>query len=85
MADDRLLTSSSSRAEVQLDSANMIRIGPNSEVRFAGMDVRSFQIQVAAGTVTFRALRAQPGASGSGHSQRGRSSAAAGRVSRDGA
>jgi FecR protein len=57
MADDRLLTSSNARAEVQLDSANMIRIGPNSEVRFTGMDVKSFQIQVAAGTVTFRTLR----------------------------
>jgi len=57
MADDRLLTSSNGRAEVQLDSANMIRIGPNSEVRFTGMDVRSFQIQVAMGTVTFRTLR----------------------------
>jgi hypothetical protein len=57
MADDRLLTSSTSRAEVQLDSANMIRIGPSSEVRFTAMDVRSFQIQIAAGTVTFRTLR----------------------------
>jgi hypothetical protein len=58
MADDRLLTSSSSRAEVELDSSNMIRVGPNSEVRFVAMDVKSFQIQVAAGTVTFRTLRA---------------------------
>jgi hypothetical protein len=57
MADDRLLTSSNGRAEVQLDSANMIRVGPNSEVRFTGMDVKSFQVQVAAGTVTFRTLR----------------------------
>ena len=57
MADDRLLTSSTGRAEVELDSANMIRIGPNSEVRFTGMDVRSFQVQVATGTVTFRTLR----------------------------
>jgi len=57
MADDRLLTSSNARAEVQLDAANMIRIGPNSEVRFTGMDVKSFQVQVATGTVTFRTLR----------------------------
>jgi FecR protein len=57
MADDRLLTGSTSRAEVQLDSSNMIRVGPNSEVRFVAMDVKSFQIQVAAGTVTFRTLR----------------------------
>jgi FecR protein len=57
MADDRLLTSSSGRAEVELDSSNVIRIGPNSEVRFTAMDVKSFQIQVATGTVTFRTLR----------------------------
>ena len=57
MADDRILTGSYSRAEVQLDFANLIRIGPNAEVRFTGMDVRSYQIQVAAGTVTFRVLR----------------------------
>jgi FecR protein len=58
MADDRVLTSASSRAEVELDSANVLRIGPNSDVRFAAMDTRSFQIQVGAGTVTFRTLRA---------------------------
>jgi uncharacterized protein DUF6600/FecR-like protein len=57
MADDRLLTGSSSSAEVQLDYANVIRIAPNSEVRFTGMDVRGFQMQVAAGMVTFRVLR----------------------------
>jgi hypothetical protein len=58
MADDRLLTTSSSRAEVELDASNVLRIGPSSEVRFTAMDVHSFQIQVAAGTVTFRTLRA---------------------------
>jgi len=57
MADDRLLTGSAGRAEVEFDSSNMIRIGANSEVRFAAMDVKSFQIQIAAGTVTFRTLR----------------------------
>jgi hypothetical protein len=58
MADDRLLTSSSSRAEVQLDHGNMIRVGPNSEVRFVGLDLRNSQVQIAVGTVTFRVLRA---------------------------
>ena len=57
MADDRLLTSSSSRAEVQLDHGNMLRIGPNSEVRFVGLDLRNSQLQIAAGTVTFRVMR----------------------------
>ena len=57
MANDSILTSSSSRAEVQLDYGNLLRIGPNSEVRFTGLDVKAYQIQVAAGTVTFRILR----------------------------
>jgi len=57
MANDSILTSSSSRAEVQLDWANLVRIGPNSEVRFSGLDIKGFQIQVAAGTVTYRILR----------------------------
>ncbi len=57
MANDAVLTGSASRAEVQLDWGNLVRIAPNSEVRFTGLDVKSFQIQVAAGTVTFRVLR----------------------------
>src|SRR5579871_1339286 len=57
MADDRVLTGASARAEIQLDFANFARIGPNSEVRFTGMDVKNFQMQVAAGTVTLRVLR----------------------------
>ena len=57
MADDRLLTSTTARAEVQLDHANMVRVAPNSEVRFAALDRAGFQLQIAAGMVTFRVLR----------------------------
>ena len=57
MADDRVLTGTSARAEIQLDFANFVRIGPNSEVRFSGMDVKNYQMQIAAGTVTLRVLR----------------------------
>ena len=57
MAGDTLLTNSSSRAEIQLDYGKVLRVGPNSEVRFSGMDIKSFQVQIAAGTVTFRVLR----------------------------
>lgn len=56
-AGDAILTGSSSRGEVELDFANMIRFSPNSEVRFAGMDIKNFQIQIASGTVTLRVLR----------------------------
>ncbi len=85
MADDRLLTSSNGRAEVQLDSANMLRIGANSEVRFTAMDTRSFQIQVAAGTVTFRTLRPSQAQVEVDTPSVGRSSFAGRRLSRDGA
>jgi hypothetical protein len=57
MADDSVLTSANSRAEVEFDSSNVIRIAPNSEVHFAALDIHTLQIQVAAGTVTFRTLR----------------------------
>ena len=57
MAGDALLTGSAGRGEVELDGANMLRFATNSEVRFAAMDVRGFQIQVAAGTVLLRVLR----------------------------
>ena len=57
MANDSVLTSSSARVEIQLDWANLLRVGPNSEVRFTGLDIRGYQIQVAAGTVMFRILR----------------------------
>ncbi|HEX5226455.1 MAG TPA: DUF6600 domain-containing protein [Bryobacteraceae bacterium] len=57
MADDHVLTSGSSRAEVELDASNVLRIGPNSDVRFAALDTNSAQIQVGAGTVLFRTLR----------------------------
>jgi len=56
MAGDSIMTSSSSRTEVQLDWANSIRIAPNSEVRFSALDIKSFQVQIAAGTATFRVL-----------------------------
>src|SRR5438105_3206564 len=57
VSQDRLLTSSSSRAEVQLDSANILRIGSNSEVRLNDVQYGRFQVQLAIGTVTFRVVR----------------------------
>src|SRR5271166_5884611 len=57
LAQDRVLTGSASRAEIQLDSANVIRAGANSEVRMAGLDRKNYQIQVATGIITFTVLR----------------------------
>ncbi len=54
---DRLLTGPASRAEIQLDFANFIRVGASAEVRMAELEYGRSQIQLAAGTITFRVLR----------------------------
>src|SRR6266851_851783 len=54
---DSLLTGSGSTAEIQFDSANMIRLGQNSEVRLTELAYHRAQMQVANGTATFRILR----------------------------
>jgi hypothetical protein len=54
---DRLLTGAASRAEVQLDYANFIRLNSNAEIRFAELEYQRYSIQLAAGTVTYRVLR----------------------------
>jgi hypothetical protein len=53
---DHLLTDEKSRAEIQLDWANFVRVAPESEVRLAELKDRDFLIQVSSGTVTFRVL-----------------------------
>ncbi|MGH9674240.1 MAG: DUF6600 domain-containing protein, partial [Bryobacteraceae bacterium] len=57
VVEDRLSTGPGSRAEVQFDHANMIRLSGHGEIRVAQLDYRRYQIQVARGTVTFRVLR----------------------------
>ncbi|HET9942605.1 MAG TPA: DUF6600 domain-containing protein, partial [Terriglobia bacterium] len=54
---DHLLTEIDSRAEIQLDWANFIRLAPESEVSLAELKDRDFLIQVSGGTATFRVLR----------------------------
>jgi hypothetical protein len=53
---DRVMTSSSSRAELQFDAATLLRVAPNSEVRIADLQYGHAQIQIALGTVTLRSL-----------------------------
>jgi hypothetical protein len=57
MVEDRVSTGSNSRAEVQFDSANLIRVGANAEIRLAELGLNHYHLQVAHGTVTFRVLR----------------------------
>jgi len=55
---DQISTGQNSRAEVQFDSANMLRLGGNAEIHMAQLEDRRYQIELAHGTVTFRVLRA---------------------------
>jgi hypothetical protein len=54
---DRVLTGTHSRAEVQFDWANMIRLTSNGEIRLNELEYKRYIIQIARGTVTFRVLR----------------------------
>jgi hypothetical protein len=57
VVEDRLTTGTGSRAEVQFDWANMIRLASSSEIRFSELEYHRYQVQVARGLVTFRVLR----------------------------
>jgi hypothetical protein len=57
LAQDHVQTSPGSRAEVQLDYANMIRIAPNTDVGFADLEYHRYQIQLGAGSIIYRVLR----------------------------
>ena len=57
LADDHISTAPNSRAEVQFDSANVLRIGGMTELRLAQLEAGRFQMELARGTVTFRVLR----------------------------
>src|SRR3954451_13253758 len=57
LSDDRISTAPNSRAEVQFDASNLIRIGGNAEVHLAQLEYGRFQLQIARGTVSYVVLR----------------------------
>lgn len=57
MTGDRVSTTAGARTEIQFDFANMIRLGPMSEVRMGQLQYRRYQVQVATGTVMFHVTR----------------------------
>lgn len=54
---DYVSTGSASRAEVQLDYSNLLRLDRNSSVRLASLEDRSFLVQIERGTATYSELR----------------------------
>jgi hypothetical protein len=59
VVNDRVFTGPNSRAELQFDYSNMIRLAANTEVRLAQIEQGKFVVQLARGLVTFRVLREQ--------------------------
>ncbi len=58
MSDDSIATAPNSRAEVQFDSANILRIGGNAQVHLTTLEAQRFQMEIARGTVTYTVLMA---------------------------
>ena len=58
MSDDSIATAPNSRAEVQFDSANILRIGGSAQVHLTTLESQRFQMEIAHGTATYTVLRA---------------------------
>ncbi len=54
---DRVYTGANSRAELQFDAANFVRLASNTEVRLTELVNRRYQMQLAEGMVTFAVVR----------------------------
>lgn len=54
---DRISTAPNSRAEVQFDSANLMRLGGNAVVDLATVEYGRYQVELAHGTLTYVVLR----------------------------
>jgi len=57
LADDHISTGPNSRAEVEFDSANLLRLGGTAEIRIAALEADRLQIELSHGTLTYRVLR----------------------------
>jgi hypothetical protein len=57
LADDRISTGANSRAEVEFDAANLLRIGGLAEIRISALEAGRLQLELSHGTVTYRLLR----------------------------
>ncbi|HXS94094.1 MAG TPA: DUF6600 domain-containing protein [Candidatus Limnocylindrales bacterium] len=58
MSDDRIATGANSRAEVQFDASNLLRIGGNAQLKLTTLEYGRYQMEFAKGTMTYRVLRA---------------------------
>jgi len=57
VAGDIVSTAPGARVEIQFDSANMLRLAPDSEARISELTAKRYQIQVGRGTVILSVVR----------------------------
>ena len=57
LADDHISTGPNSRAEVEFDAANLLRLGGTAEIRIAALEADRLQVELSQGTLTYRVLR----------------------------
>jgi hypothetical protein len=57
MGDDWIATGPNSRVEVQLDAANVLRLGANAELHLTQLEAARFQMEMARGTMTYNVIR----------------------------
>lgn len=56
LADDHISTGPNSRAEIEFDSANLLRLGGTAEIKINALEASRFQSELSHGTVTYRVL-----------------------------
>src|SRR5215469_14836063 len=57
LTDDHVATGPNSRAEIEFDSSNVLRMGANAQLHLAQLEYARYQMELARGVMTFRALR----------------------------
>src|ERR1017187_5687204 len=61
LTDDHVATGPNSRAEVQFDASNLLRLGANGELRLTQLEYGHYQMELTRGVMTYRMLRTSDG------------------------
>jgi len=54
---DQMQTAAGARSEIQLDTANILRLGQSTEIHIADLENHRYTVQVGRGTATYRIMR----------------------------
>src|SRR6476646_2981389 len=61
LTNDHVATGPNSRAEVQFDANNLLRLGANAELRLTQLEYGRYQMEMACGVMTYCMLRSSEG------------------------